>query len=152
MHTCIPSHRLKSTWLSCPRRMNAGNKSIPSIHHPRRQSSPKMVNSRDVAEKQAEEAEGWWSVYFRLFVSVYSHLSMCLQFIFWTFFAYMFSYTLLWIDWLCKYPIMCDLVLYLVTCPNFSCVSGSTVFVFMFVFVFKFMRLAGQVFWSVHST
>ena len=38
MHTCIPSHRLKISWHSCPRQVNAGNKNTPSMHHPRRQT------------------------------------------------------------------------------------------------------------------
>ena len=35
MHTCIPSHRLKRSWQSCPKRVSAGNKNTPSTHHPR---------------------------------------------------------------------------------------------------------------------
>ena len=35
--TCIPSQGLKRSW-SCPRRVNAGNKNTPSMHHPRRQN------------------------------------------------------------------------------------------------------------------
>ena len=38
MHTCIPSHGLKSSWRSCPRQVNAGNKNTPSTHHPRRRN------------------------------------------------------------------------------------------------------------------
>ena len=66
MHTCISSHRLKRSWHSCPRRVNAGNKNTPSMHHPwrrnvttlmvglknghiRKKSHPKMVNPRDIA-------------------------------------------------------------------------------------------------------
>ena len=66
MHTCISSHGLKRSWRSCPRRVNAGNKNTPSMHHPRRRnvttlvvglkkwshtqkSHPKVVNPRDIA-------------------------------------------------------------------------------------------------------
>ena len=34
MHTCILSHRLTRSWRLCPRRVNAGNKITPSMHHP----------------------------------------------------------------------------------------------------------------------
>ena len=37
-HICIPWHRLKRSWRSCPRRVNAGNKNTPSMHHPRRRN------------------------------------------------------------------------------------------------------------------
>ena len=36
MHTCVPSHRLKRSWHSCPRWVNASNKNTPSMHHPQR--------------------------------------------------------------------------------------------------------------------
>ena len=36
MHTCIPSHRLKRSWHSCPWRVNVGNKNTPNMHYPRR--------------------------------------------------------------------------------------------------------------------
>ena len=73
MHTCIPSHGLKRSWHSYPRRVNAGNKNKPSMHHLRRRNvttsmvgfkkkqqqqqqtvtyaktSPNMVNPRDLA-------------------------------------------------------------------------------------------------------
>ena len=32
MHTCILLHGLRTSWHSCPRRMNAGNKNTPSMH------------------------------------------------------------------------------------------------------------------------
>ena len=35
MHTCIPSYGHKRSGHSCPRRLNAGNKNTPSMHHPR---------------------------------------------------------------------------------------------------------------------
>ena len=38
MSTCIPSHRLKRSWHSCPRQLNAGNKNTPTMHHPRRRN------------------------------------------------------------------------------------------------------------------
>ena len=38
MHTCIPSHGLKRSWRSCPRPVNAGNKSTLSMHLPRRRN------------------------------------------------------------------------------------------------------------------
>ena len=38
MHTCISLHGLKRSWRSCPRRVNAGNKNTPSMHHPWRQN------------------------------------------------------------------------------------------------------------------
>ena len=31
-------HRLKRSWHLCPRRVNAGNKNTPSMHHPRKQN------------------------------------------------------------------------------------------------------------------
>ena len=34
MHTYIPLHRLKRSWCSCPRQVNAGNKNTPSMHRP----------------------------------------------------------------------------------------------------------------------
>ena len=36
MPTCIPSHRLKRSWHSCPRWVNASNKNMTSMHHPQR--------------------------------------------------------------------------------------------------------------------
>ena len=61
------------SWHSCPRRVNAGNKNAPSMHHPQRQnvatsmvgfdkgckrrSSPKTVNPRDIAGNAEEEEE-----------------------------------------------------------------------------------------------
>ena len=67
MHTCIPSHGLTRSRRSCPRRVNAGNKNTPSMHHLRRRNvttsvvglktatyakiSPKMVNPRNIAGK-----------------------------------------------------------------------------------------------------
>ena len=69
MHTCIPSHRLKRSWHSCP--WSAGNLNIPSMHHPQRQIlnasmvglktvtyakiSPQMVSPRDIAGNSEEE-------------------------------------------------------------------------------------------------
>ena len=38
MRTYIPSHRLKRSWRSRPRRVNASNKNTPSMHHPQRQN------------------------------------------------------------------------------------------------------------------
>ena len=38
MYTCIPLHGLKRSWHSCPRRVNAGKKNTPSMHHPRRRN------------------------------------------------------------------------------------------------------------------
>ena len=80
MHTCIPSHGLKRSWYSCPRRLNAGNKNTPNMHDPRRQNvttsmvgfkkkiktktityakiSPKMVNTTDNAGN-AEVGRYW---------------------------------------------------------------------------------------------
>ena len=67
--------RLKRSWRSCPRRVNAGNKNTPSTHHPRRRnvttlmvglkkrshtqkSHPKIVNPRDIAgERRRREEE-----------------------------------------------------------------------------------------------
>ena len=34
MHTCIPSHELKKSWHSCPRRVNASNKKKTTQHAP----------------------------------------------------------------------------------------------------------------------
>ena len=72
----IPLHRLKTSWHSCPRQVNAGNKNTPS-HHPRRRNmttsvvrlkytvakiSPKMVIPRDITrnaeEKKKKNARG----------------------------------------------------------------------------------------------
>ena len=48
MHTCIPSHGLKRCWHSCPRRVNAGNKNTPSMHHPwRRNVTTSMVGLKN---------------------------------------------------------------------------------------------------------
>ena len=63
--------RLKGSWRSCPRRVNASNKNTPSTHHPRRQNVPnsmvglenghilknltKKVNPRDIAGNAEEE-------------------------------------------------------------------------------------------------
>ena len=72
MHTCISSHRLKRSWRSCPRRVNAGNKNTPSTHHPWRRnvttlmvglkkwshtqkSHPKVVNPRDIAGERQKK-------------------------------------------------------------------------------------------------
>ena len=33
-HTYIPSHRLKRSWHSCHRQVNAGNKNTPNMHYP----------------------------------------------------------------------------------------------------------------------
>ena len=38
MCTCIPSRGVKRSWHLCPRRVNAGNKNTPSMHHPRRRN------------------------------------------------------------------------------------------------------------------
>ena len=73
MRTCIPSHRLKRSWHSCPRRVDASNKNIPSMHHPQGQNvttsmvglkkktytkiSPRMVNPWDIAGNAEEEEE-----------------------------------------------------------------------------------------------
>ena len=38
MHACISSHELLRSWPPCARRVNAGNKNTPSMHHPRRQN------------------------------------------------------------------------------------------------------------------
>ena len=43
MPTCIPSRELKGSWLSCARRVNAGNKNIPSVHHPRRRNATTLM-------------------------------------------------------------------------------------------------------------
>ena len=72
MHTCISSHGLKRSWNSCPRRVNAGNKNTPSMHHPRRRnvttlmvgvkkrshtqkSHQKVVNPRDIAGERKKK-------------------------------------------------------------------------------------------------
>ena len=49
MHTYSPSHGFKRSRHSCPRRVNAGNKNTPSIHHPpRRNVTPSMVGLKMV--------------------------------------------------------------------------------------------------------
>ena len=61
---CNWLHRLKRSWHSCPREVNAGNKNTPSMHHALRGNvttsvvelktvtsakiSPKMVNPKDI--------------------------------------------------------------------------------------------------------
>ena len=83
MHTYVLSHGLKTFWRSCPRRVNAGNKNTPSMHHPRRRNvttsmvglkdshththkiSPKMVTLRDIAgdaEEEEEESYQWCEI------------------------------------------------------------------------------------------
>ena len=47
MYTCIPLHRLKRSWHSCPRWVNAGNKNTPRMHLPQRQNvTTSMVGLR----------------------------------------------------------------------------------------------------------
>ena len=70
--TLLPEHRLKGSWHSCPRRVNAGNKNTPSMQHPWRRNvttsmvglkkrshtqkcHPKMVNPRVIAGNTEEE-------------------------------------------------------------------------------------------------
>ena len=65
-------HGLKRSLRSCPRRVNAGNKNTPSMHHPRRRnvttlmvglknghhtqkSHPKVVNPRDIAGERKKK-------------------------------------------------------------------------------------------------
>ena len=38
MHTCTPSHGLERSERPCLRRVNAGNKNTPCMHHPRRRN------------------------------------------------------------------------------------------------------------------
>ena len=38
MHTCIPWHGLKRSWLSCSTWVKGGNKNTPSLHLPQRQN------------------------------------------------------------------------------------------------------------------
>ena len=52
VHTCIPSHRLKRSSHSCPRRVNVGNKNTPSMHHPRRQN---VTNSMVGLKRQTNQ-------------------------------------------------------------------------------------------------
>ena len=74
MHTCIPSHGLKRSWHSCPRRVNAGNKSTPSMHHPWRRNvtnsmdyktvtyakiSPKIVKPKDLDLGTQKKTPPW---------------------------------------------------------------------------------------------
>ena len=83
MYTCISSHGLKRSWRSCPRRVNAGNKNTPIMHHPRRRnvttlmvglknrshtqkSHPKVVNPRDIAgerkkKQRTDDFHNCWS-------------------------------------------------------------------------------------------
>ena len=93
MHTCISSHRLKRSWRSCPRRVNAGNKITPSTHHPRRRNvttlmvglknghirknlTQKVVNPRDIAgeRKKKKKSAG---VRLCIYLYVYVHVSVC---------------------------------------------------------------------------
>ena len=82
MHTSIPSHELKRSWHSCPRRANAGNNNKNTRHAPSTKTecnylngwinmvtyaiiSPKMVNPRDIAwerrrrTKRVPDIEMW---------------------------------------------------------------------------------------------
>ena len=43
MHTSIQSHGLKRSLHPCPRRVDAGNKNTPSMHHPRRRNMTTSV-------------------------------------------------------------------------------------------------------------
>ena len=52
MHTCISSHRLKRSWRSCPRQVNAGNKNTPSTHHPRRQNVTTVMGNAEEEEER----------------------------------------------------------------------------------------------------
>ena len=80
MRTCIPSHRLKRSWCSCPRWINAGNRNTPGMHHWWRWHVTtskvglrwhtqkfllKIVNPRDIAWNTADE--------------VYIHQRMCIN-------------------------------------------------------------------------
>ena len=79
MHTCIPSHRLKRSWHSCPRQVNAGDKKhtqhetsmkmecdylngwIKNSHI--RKISPKMVSPRDAAgERRRRKRRRSWRI------------------------------------------------------------------------------------------
>ena len=72
MHTCIPLHRLKRSWHSCPRWVNASNESTPSLHihedgmrlplwvdekNAYTKVPPKKVNPRDIAGNTEKEEE-----------------------------------------------------------------------------------------------
>ena len=77
-HICIPLHRLTRSCHSCPRWVNAGDKSTPSIYHPRRHNvttsmvglkmvqhaeiSPKMVNPWDKAGNAEYAGRFFWLV------------------------------------------------------------------------------------------
>ena len=90
MHTCISSHGLKRSWRSCPRRVNAGNKSTPSMHHPRRRNvttlmvglknghirknlTQKVVNPRDIAGERKKNYYYYYYVHLSLFTESYSN-------------------------------------------------------------------------------
>ena len=60
MHTCIPSHRIKRSWHSCLRWVNAGNKNTPSMHHPRRRNVVISVVGLKMSYTQKCQPK-WWT-------------------------------------------------------------------------------------------
>ena len=70
MHTCISSHRLKRSWRSCPRRVNASNKNTPSTHHPRNRNVTtlmvglkKTVTYAKISPKSGEPQRYSWGTH-----------------------------------------------------------------------------------------
>ena len=61
MHTCISSHRLKRSWRSCPRWVNAGNKNTPSTHHPRRRNVTTLMVGLKNGHIRKNLTQKWWT-------------------------------------------------------------------------------------------
>ena len=56
MYICIPSHGLKRSWHSCPRRMNAATESTPSMHHSQRRNvTTSMVGLKKKEKKKKKK-------------------------------------------------------------------------------------------------
>ena len=62
MHTCIPSHGLKRSWHSCPRRVNTGSRNAPSMNYPRRRNvTTPMIGLRKWSHTQKSHQK-WWTL------------------------------------------------------------------------------------------
>ena len=61
MYTCISSHRLKRSWRSCPRPVNAGNKNTPSTHHPRRRNVTTLMVGLKNGHIRKNLTQKWWT-------------------------------------------------------------------------------------------
>ena len=61
MHTCIPLRRLRTSWHSCPRWVNASNRNTPGMHRPRSQNvTTSMVGLKKRSHTQTSCPE-WWT-------------------------------------------------------------------------------------------